>query len=100
MKPRDVVLEQIHHRETRPVPYTLGIEDEVAERLDEHYGGRSWRERLVPYIVGVGAVNTDPREELPDGRVRDVYGGIWRTDMRPEHLETTPLAEPSFEGYE
>ena len=100
MKPREVVLEQIHHRETRPVPYTLGFEDEVAERLDEHYGGRSWRERLVPYIAGAGAVDTDPREELPDGRARDAYGGIWRTDLRPWHLETPPLAKPSFEGYD
>ncbi|MHC4200284.1 MAG: uroporphyrinogen decarboxylase family protein [Planctomycetota bacterium] len=100
MKPRDFVLEQIHHRETRPVPYTLGIEGEVAEGLDEHYGGPSWRERLVPYIVGVGAVNTDPREELPDGRTRDAYGAVWRTDLRPEHLETPPLAKPSFEGYD
>jgi len=100
MKPREVVLDQIHHRETRPVPYTLGFEGDVAERLDEYYGGRAWRERLVPYIVGAGAVNTDPREQLPDGRSRDAYGAIWRTDLRPERLETPPLAKPSFEGYD
>ena len=53
MKPRDVVLEQIGHKETRPVPFTLGFEGDVAERLDGHYGGQEWRQRLTPYIVHV-----------------------------------------------
>ena len=34
MKPREMVLEQIHHRETHPVPYSLGFEGDVAEQLD------------------------------------------------------------------
>jgi uroporphyrinogen decarboxylase len=99
MKPRDIVLSQIRHRECPVVPYTLGFEDSVGQRLDAHYGGREWRTRLTPYIAGVGAVDTDPKEPLDDRYVRDGYGGIWRQDVRPWHLEKPPLSAPSFDGY-
>jgi len=41
MKPREIVLEQIHHGETNPVPYTLSFEEEVGRRLDRHFGGET-----------------------------------------------------------
>jgi uroporphyrinogen decarboxylase len=47
----------------------------------------------------VGAVDTDFKEAIDDRYVRDAYGGIWRQDVRPWHLEKPPLAEPSFAGY-
>jgi hypothetical protein len=34
MKLRDVVTNQIHHRETHPVPYTLPMEEEVSEEKE------------------------------------------------------------------
>jgi uroporphyrinogen decarboxylase len=99
MKPRDAVLAQIHHQDCAIVPYTLSFETAVGQRLDAHYGGPEWRSRLTPYIVGVGAVDTDPKVAIDDKYVRDGYGGIWRQDVRPWHLEKPPLAEPSFDGY-
>jgi len=96
MKPRDYILEQIHHRETSPVPFTLGFEGDVAECLDEYYRSKSWRERLIPYIVGIGGVDTCREEQINDTHVRDVFGGLWRTDRRPLHLEKPALKEPSF----
>ena len=100
MKPRDYVLEQIHHHETRPVPFTLGFEEDVANRLDAHYGGPQWRERLIPYMAHVGAVDMWPTEEIAEGRIRDAYGTVWRTDRRPWHIETPGLPDASFEGYD
>jgi len=100
MKPRDYVFAQIEHRQTDPVPYSLGVEKEVAPALDAHYGGRDWREKLSPYMVRVGAVDTDIKEPISESRARDAYGGIWQTDRRPWHLEKPPLGEPSFDGYE
>lgn len=101
MTPREAILEQIHHRETRPVPYTLGFDEEVGKRLDEHYGGPEWREALIPYMQGVSAVNNMKREALDDGvRARDRYGSIWRIDRRPFHLEEPALTQPSLEGYD
>ena len=100
MTPREVVLAQIHHEETARVPYTLAFEDEVGQRIDTHYGGPHWRERLTPYMVHVWAVETNPQTPIDDVLARDGYGGIWRMDRRPWHLETPPLARPSFEGYD
>ena len=100
MTPREIVLEQIHHRDTRPVPYSLGFEGDVAERLDAHYGGPDWRERLVTYIANLPGVPILVQEPIGDGMARDTFGGLWRTDRRPFHLDHPPLPEPSFEGYE
>ena len=99
MTSRDIVLAQINHREMRPVPFTLGFEGDVAERLDEYYGDQEWRQQLTPYIVRVSAVETMAREVIDETFSRDVYGAVWRMDRRPWHLEKPPLAEPSFGDY-
>ena len=100
MTPREIVLEQLSHRPTRPVPFSLSCEQEVSRRLAEHYGDADWRKRYPLYILGVGAVETDFKERLDANHVRDAYGGVWRTDKRPTHLEKPPLSGPSLEGYE
>ncbi len=107
--PREIVFDAIQHRQPVEVPYTLGFESEddkplnadsdVERRLDEYYGGPHWRERLKRYMTGVGAVDTDKKEAISAERWQDAYGGIWRTDRLPWHLETPPLKKPSFEGY-
>ncbi|MBI2941731.1 MAG: hypothetical protein HYY04_14970 [Chloroflexi bacterium] len=100
MKPRDSVLEQTHHHETRPVPYSLTFENEVAEQLDEHYCGQQWRERLTPYIVSAGRIDTIQMKTIDEVHERDAFGSVWRMDQRPWYLETPALPEPSFDGYE
>jgi uroporphyrinogen decarboxylase len=99
MKPREVVLAQIGHRDCPETPYTLPFEEPVGRRLDERYGGPDWRRRIAPYMVGVGAVDTDPKQPIDEKYVRDGYGGIWRQDIQPWHLEKPPLSQPSFDGY-
>lgn len=99
MKPRDIVLEQIHHRETDPVPYTLGFEQDVGVRLDEHFGGDAWRERLVPYVVQCGAVANVSNDEIDDTHYRDAFGTVWRTDELPAVVVEPGLKAPTFEGY-
>jgi uroporphyrinogen decarboxylase len=101
MTPRNAVLEQLNHRETRPVPYTLQAEAEVAEALTVHYGGPEWQDRLIPYVVDVASgVTTLIHEPIGSGLVRDTYGVTWRVDQRPWHLEKAPLSAPSFAGYD
>jgi uroporphyrinogen decarboxylase len=100
LSPKKTVVNQIRHRETPRVPYTISYEEEVAVRIDAYYGSDSWRNGFIPYMVGVSAVDTDYKEEIGNGRVRDAYGGIWRTDRRPWHLEQPPLGAPTFAGYD
>jgi uroporphyrinogen decarboxylase len=99
MTPRETVLEQIRHRETDPVPYTLKFEDEVGERLDRHFGGEAWRERIVPYVARCGGVCTPPKEEIDEFHHRDAFGTVWRTDKMPPAVAEPGLKAPSFEGY-
>jgi len=99
MNPRECVLEALRHRQPPVVPYTLSFEGDVAERLDAHYSGPEWRQRLIPFMAHVRAVDTDTKEQIDEVHFRDAYGGIWRHDRRPWHLEKPPLAQPSFDGY-
>ena len=99
MTPREIALSQIHHEETHPVPYSLGFEGGTDKQLDEYYGTTSWRERLVPYLAGVGYIDTTRDERVDDSHVRDGFGGLWRTDQLPAHLEEPAMREPSFDNY-
>lgn len=100
MKPREMVLEQIAHRETYPVPYSLGFEGDVAEQLDAYYGGPDWRDRLTPYIVTVGGIDTVSQVRVDEIHLRDAFGSLWRDDRRPWHLVEPALKAPSLDGFE
>ena len=45
MTPRELVIKQIGHQETRPVPYTLHMSESVADAMNGHCGGELWRDR-------------------------------------------------------
>ncbi len=99
MNNRDIVLNQLRHIETPVVPYTIAFEGDVAERLDAHYGTPTWRDRIRPFMTGIHCVNTDHKDYVDASHNRDLYGGLWRTDRIPWHLEVPPLKEPNFDGY-
>ena len=99
MKPRDIVLSQIHHHETDVVPYTLTFKEEVAERLNEHFGGNAWQERLVPYITRCGSICRISHEDIDDSHYRDAFGTVWRTDKLPLTVVEPAIRAPTLEGY-
>ena len=93
-----IALAAIRHEETPVCPYTFRLEDVVAERLDVYYGGDDWRTSFRNYIVDCG-IFRDGIDWDGAGRCTDEYGSVWRTDMRPAHLEVPALAKPALEGY-
>ena len=103
MKQRDRITNQIRHQATDFVPLArLDFEGDVAERLDAYYGGHRWFELVNEHdhMVRMGGdfrygVATDNTQD----RFTDVFGCTWRGDLRPLHLEDSPLKEPSLEGY-
>ncbi len=99
MTPREIVLRQIAHQETKEVPYTLSFEDEVGTRLDRHFGGNAWRDRKVPYVVSCGSIGRPPKQELDATHHRDAFGTVWRTDELPGVVVEAGLKAPSFQGY-
>lgn len=100
MNPKQLVLAQLNHEETPVIPYTLNWEGNVAKNLDEHYGSPAWREKVINHLVTLYPFDTEQRKPLSESRVRDIYGGEWRIDLRPYHLEKPSLLKPSFEGYD
>ena len=100
MTPREIVLAQINHEETHPVPYTFGCDDvALSEQLQQHYGRQFWNTMFVPYIRNVGGIDVLNRESINETHARDIFGTLWRLDQRPWHMETPGLKSPSFEGY-
>lgn len=99
MKTRDIVLEQIHHHETVPVPYTLAFEEDVGVRLDKHLGGNAWRARLIPYLVNCGGVGQAICEKIDDAHHRDAFGTVWRTDQSSPSVVEAGLRSPDLQGY-
>ena len=99
MTPGDVIRDQISHRETTPVPYTLAFEEEVGARIDAHLGGNAWRDRLIPYMTQCGSVTRAPNQELDADHHRDAFGTVWRTDILPTAVVEPGLKAPSFQGY-
>ncbi len=100
MTPRDIVLEQIHHRETAVVPYTLGFDPDVGTRLDEHFGGAAWRQKLTPYIANCGSISKPLQTPVDDAHTKDAFGTVWRTDRLPRVVTEPGLKAPSFQGYD
>ncbi len=102
MTPREAILAVINHEEVRPVPYTLGWEGDVGERLNEHYGNTEWGSRFTTYFGHAGAVDTMRKVPFEEREhcTKDLYGSIWRHDCRPFHLEEPGMAKPTFDGYE
>lgn len=99
MTPRDIVLAQLSHRETAPVPYVLPMEPTVAEQLDRHYGSAGWRQRLTPFLVSHFSIDTIREQAISPTHGRDIFGSIWRGDCRPWHLEKPALAHSSLDGF-
>ena len=99
MKPRDMVLAQVDHRATEPVPYTLRFEDHVGARLDDHFRGDAWRGKLMQYVTHCGGVTKAPDEMLDETHVRDAFGTVWRTDELPRSVVEPGLKAPTFQGY-
>ena len=100
MTPKERVLAQIQHHETQYVPYTLGIESDVARRLDEHYGSAHWRTLVQPAIVSLPCPSAGLLvDEEAEETFTDLYGTVWRVSARPYHMERPGLAQPSLQGY-
>jgi len=101
MTNREIIANQLRHIETPIVPYTFGFEGDVGERLDAYYGTPDWRKRIRNFFATVWCIDTEFKAPVDGtGFMRDLYGGLWRMDRRPWHLEVPPLSQPNFDGYE
>lgn len=98
MLPRERVLAALNFIETQPLPYTLHMEDSVAQRLDRYYGSPDWRQQVNNAIAWVTIPPLGVRENA-GAFYTDPFGAVWRTDRRPYHLEKPPLAMPDLSTF-
>lgn len=99
MQPREYVINQIKHKGTDPVPFTIGFEDEMRDKLDAYYGGPGWDADLQPYMRIVAHADTLLRRPVGHEREVDAYGARWRLDKKLWSIENNLLTESSFKGY-
>lgn len=102
MTPKERVLAQLHHEETDYLPYELGFDGDVFERVSEYFGGKGWWERVEIFFErpNPGTLSHSPPAATLNAagtHTTDVYGCVWRVDRRPMHLEKPVLAEPDFD---
>jgi uroporphyrinogen decarboxylase len=95
---KERVVAQIQHQETDPIPYTLGLEGDVPERLDAYYGSNAWRsliENAIHQITGPQLVVGETSERY----YTDPYGSRWDVQGRPFHLVEPVLTTPSLSEF-
>lgn len=97
MTPRERVEQAWRFQEVRPTPYTFWYDHETGERLDRHYGGPDWRQRVQDHIVRL-TLNWEPKTPLDGDRFRDIYGTIWQRGD-PVHVVEPALREPTLRGF-
>lgn len=101
---KTIVLSAVHHQGTPLCPYTFVLNPlvdgtEVEQRLTRHYGNEAWRTRYHNYIEVCAQASDGKLGPTTGGIRRDVYGSLWRMDLRPFHLQEPALKEPSLRGY-
>lgn len=99
MNYKNTVINQIKHKETEIIPYTLGFQRESRDRLDGYYGNGDWRKLIKPYINRVWTMDCQQKIKINDLYSRDIYGSIWREENLMAHLEKPVLIEPSIKNY-
>ncbi len=97
MNPKELVYEAINHRETEFLPYTIEFESETIEKYKEYY--EIWNKKIKNHILRVAPIDPEKRQMINEKYVKDIYGSIWRIDLKPMHLEKPALTEPDFKNY-
>lgn len=94
---RDYVINQIEHQETTPVPFSLPVDPEASAKLSQALP--EWRKRIANYFEFVFRIDTDRRRIIDQKYLVDAFGGKWRHDCKPRHLEKPAIPEPTLENY-
>ncbi|MDX1358029.1 MAG: uroporphyrinogen decarboxylase family protein [Clostridia bacterium] len=98
MSLKEIVVRQINHSETEEIPYTLGFQQESKLRLDEYYGDKGWRARIVPYIKPVWVMDCQQKRWIDDDHTIDIYGTVWKENNLIAHPQKPVLSEPELKG--
>ena len=99
MSNRQIMSDTFLHKKPSITPYSLHVEDEVADKLTVYYGGDGWRSRIKTFYDSPFNISTTMERRIDDVYGIDAFGSLWRNDRRPWHLEKPVLGKASFEGF-
>ena len=101
MTAREIITRRLNHEGTEITPYEVPIEAGLYQRLTEYYKDENWEaKKLRKFTCRYLSVDTRMSRRINDTYEKDPFGALWRMDKKPWHLETPPLAEPTFVGYD
>lgn len=97
MNARERVQAAFRFEEVQPVPYTIWYDHETLQKLDRHYKGGVWRERIEDHILRM-TVKWEPEFPVNAQQFTDVHGTLWQKGD-PVHIVRPALSEPKLEGF-
>jgi uroporphyrinogen decarboxylase len=103
---KERVVEQIHRRETQPVPFSYHFSfvdphaAELEKQIDDYYGDTAWKNRLdrCSHIATTRLIGSK-REELSENSTRDVFGTVWDGSGYAPKIAEPALKEASLAAY-
>jgi Uroporphyrinogen-III decarboxylase len=99
MTAREIVSKRMAHEGTEITPYSLGIEYELRQKLNEYYKDENWyAKKLRTFTRSYLSADTVMMRQIDDVYSTDGYGALWRMDRKPWHLEKPPFDEPVFDA--
>ena len=74
-------------------PFPAELTDETGQRLDRHYGGPEWRQRVQDHIVRL-TLNWEPKTPLDGNRFRDTVAACRQRGSRPQSCRARRAERP------
>jgi len=100
MTKREVIAAVLKGERPPYVPWCLHFTKEAWEAIRSHYGLDHFEDALQNHIIDFGeCINFC--EDLPDDRVRDIFGVVWDRSVDKDigNVEGLVLPEPTLENY-
>jgi uroporphyrinogen decarboxylase len=100
MQRRDVVMLAVTHQRPPYVPWDVAYSSAAWRRLGNHLGEQDLEQYAGNHFVYINSTVGAPAD-LPDGRVRDGFGVVWRLahDGEVGMIEGQALPEPTLSGF-
>jgi uroporphyrinogen decarboxylase len=77
MNRREIVIDALRHKETRPVPYTVDLTSQAREKMVSTYGEKYKTEDFGTFLSVLSYFGRPTEIEGKNGYFKDDYGVIW-----------------------
>ena len=103
MNRRNIVIDALNHRDTKPVPYTLDLTTQARDRLIAFTGDDSIEGKIGSFMAGVYYSGRPKEITGRPGYFRDDYGVIWNRNGADKDIgviEGFVIEDPENDNYE